>query len=79
MNSTKNGLEETTGRTEDDTFRVLARPNIEKMVELHPEWVSERRSADGIYDQRHNIAFARYYGWTWIEFLKAKKEAGYFS
>lgn len=67
------------GSTEDDTFRILARPNIDKMVVLHREWVAEHRKSNGTYDQQQNIQFAKYYGWTWITFLKAKKEAGYSS
>lgn len=63
--------------TEDDTFRILARPDIDKMVILHQECILEHRDASGTYDQQKNIVFSKYYGWTWIEFLKAKKEAGY--
>lgn len=75
MNTQENGIKESFH--EDDTFRVLARPDIEKMVELHREWVSARRSVNGVYDQQNNIKFAKYYGWTWIEYLKARREAGY--
>lgn len=79
MNSLQNGQRETeTGKSEDDLFRVLARPDIEKMVTLHAEWVQSHRDFTGTYNQTKNIEFARYYGWTWTEFLKAKKEAGYF-
>lgn len=63
--------------TEDDTFRILARPDIHKMYNLHKEWVQKHRK-NGIYDQQKNITFAKYYGWTWFEYLKAKKAAGYF-
>lgn len=65
--------------TEDDTFRVLARPDIHKMVVLHQDWQNgeKHKSANGSYSSLKNIEFAKYYGWTWIEFLKAKKIAGY--
>lgn len=78
MTSIKNIVEENLDNSEDDLFRVLARPDIEKMVILHADWIHSHRDCTGTYNQTKNIEFARYYGWTWIEFLKAKKEAGYF-
>jgi hypothetical protein len=81
LNLSKNteSLELHSHMTEDDTFRVLARPDIHKMVILHREWVQLHRGEDGTYDQQKNIKFARHYGWTWIEYLRARKEEGYFS
>lgn len=64
--------------TEDDTFRILARPDIHAMVTLHRQWILAHRK-NHRYDQQHNIKFAKHYGWTWIEFIKARKEAGYFA
>lgn len=63
--------------TEDDTFRVLARPNIHQMVELHFAW--KRKITDGgkDFNSMWNIPFMKHYGWTWMEFLRAKKDAGY--
>lgn len=63
--------------TEDDTFRVLARPNIEQMVELHFHWKKKITDKDKIFNSSLNISFMKYYGWTWLEFLRAKKDAGY--
>jgi hypothetical protein len=65
--------------TEDDTFRVLARPDIHTMVKLHQQYkVNCRRGQpDQPYPSTKNISFCKYYGWDWVEFLIAKKEAGY--
>lgn len=64
--------------TEDDTFRILARPNLDQMVELHAEFVyGWRKKHEGIYPTILNISFMRQHGWTWPEFLRAKKAAGY--
>lgn len=65
-----------TAATEDDTSRILARPDIHRMVELHREWQKKRYTA-GVYNTLGNIEFSKYYGWNWVEFLKAKKSAGY--
>ena len=65
--------------TEDDTFRILARPDIHKMVILHREWIQKERDRKGVYDSRKNITFCKHNGWQWIEFLREKKSAGYFS
>lgn len=73
--STLSGL----GSTEDDTFRILARPDVHKMHQLHQDWKSMHTDSTGKYDQQKNVVFARYYGWTWIEYLTARKEAGYFN
>lgn len=67
--------------TEDDTFRILSRPSIHKMVVLHKEWVKKKSTRyNGVYHQYNsmlNLEFAKYYGWGWVEYLKAKKESGY--
>ena len=64
--------------TEDDLFRILKRPDIHAMVVLHRDWVRDHRDAGGgIYDQRKNLELVKLYGWDWIEFLKARHEAGY--
>ncbi len=63
--------------TEDDTFRILARPNIDKMVELHWEWKMKITDEGKPFNSSWNIPFMKYHGWTWMEFLRAKKDAGY--
>jgi len=65
--------------TEDDTFRILSRPSIHQMVSLHVEWKKKHQRRDGTYNSTHNLRFAKHYGWGWIEYLRAKKEAGYTS
>lgn len=64
---------------EDDVFRILSKPDIHRMVVLHRKWVSDNQGAEGKYDQRKNIDFAVRYGWDWIEYLIARKIAGYAS
>jgi hypothetical protein len=66
-----------TAVTEDDTFRILARPDIHKMVILHTEWSQKQRALKDPFDTRKNIEFVKHHGWGWIEFLNAKKEKGY--
>lgn len=62
-------------KTEDDTFRVLSRPNIHEMIYLHQQW--RNTFANNSFDSRWNINFLEKHGWDWVEFLKAKKAAGY--
>ncbi len=61
--------------TEDDTFRILARPDIHAMVKLHIEW---KRYSRRPYNARLNIDFVKYYGWGWREFLDERRLHGYF-
>jgi hypothetical protein len=63
--------------TEDDTFRILARPNIDKMVDLHFAWRKKIISEGNLFNSSWNIPFMKYHGWTWTEFLIAKRNAGY--
>lgn len=63
--------------TEDDTFRVLARPNIHEMVELHITWKRSITDEGKTFNSMWNISFMKYHGWGWIEYLIAKKAAGY--
>ncbi len=60
--------------TEDDTCRVLARPDIHEMVRLYNDY---KKSRNVEYSSLDNIRFAKYYGWGWLEFLTAKNAAGY--
>jgi hypothetical protein len=77
MNTIPNTQDELAGKTEDDTFRILARPSIHEMVELHRKWKIKHSRKDGSYNTVHNLSFVKHYGWTWFEYLRAKKEAGY--
>lgn len=63
--------------TEDDTFRILARPNIHEMFELHIVWKRKFTDEGITFNSMWNIGFMKHYGWGWEEFLRAKKEAGY--
>lgn len=60
--------------TEDDTFRILARPNIDKMSELHFDWKRKITDEGKPFNNMWNIEFMKYHGWTWTEFLRAKKD-----
>lgn len=67
----------TTNYTEEDTFRVLARPDVHVMFNLHREW-KRKLAEDGTdFNSMWNISFMKYHGWTWVEFLRAKNDAGY--
>ena len=64
--------------TEDDTFRVLARPDIHKMVVIYRNnRLNWEKKNDTTYPSTQNIVICKHYGWGWIEFLVAKKNAGY--
>ncbi len=63
--------------TEDDTFRILARPNIHKMVEMHNTWKIKVGKEHNVFNSMWNVSFMKYHGWTWVEFLREKKNAGY--
>ena len=63
--------------TEDETFRILARPNIDRMVELHFIWKRKITDEGMAFNSSWNISFMKHHGWTWTEFLRAKKDAGY--
>lgn len=59
--------------TEDDTFRILARPPFEEMHDLHRAWKEKWKSAhpwDVTYPSTLNMEFAKHYGWTWIEYQR---------
>lgn len=58
--------------TEDDTFRILARPPFEKMADLHRAWKEEwkRTHPNDLYPTTLNVEFARHYGWTWLEYQR---------
>lgn len=58
-------MEPETKYTEDDLFRVLARPKFEEMVQIYRVWwhaVIEK-------DTTKRVAFMKKYGWTWFEFI----------
>jgi hypothetical protein len=60
--------------TEDDTFRILARPDIHEMVRLHAEYTKQwHANNSGTYPTTENIRFAKHYGWNWVEFLDVKR------
>jgi len=63
--------------TEDDTFRILARPDIHEMVRLHWAWVKSITDEGKKFNSSWNITFMKSHGWTWLEFLRTKKSAGY--
>jgi hypothetical protein len=63
--------------TEDDTFRVLARPKLEQMMELHAAWKRKIHEDGAEFNTTWNIAFMKHHGWTWVEYLTAKHHAGY--
>lgn len=55
----------------DDLFRILARPDFDKIRSMHAEHVSQyRRAHNGHYPSTENVSFMKYYGWTWLEFVK---------
>lgn len=58
--------------TEDDTFRILARPKFDEMRAIHQRW-----KADQGRPSYHNIAFMKSYGWTWLEYIRERSERGY--
>ena len=61
--------------TEDDTFERLRRPTIHEMVAMYHQWMFD--NYPGTKDTRKNIVFAKTHNWDWLEYLIAKKEAGY--
>lgn len=62
--------------TEEDTVRILCRPDIHRMVELYQIHKIERYSVED-YSSLNNIKFAKKHGWNWLQFLREKKKAGY--
>jgi len=62
--------------TEDDTFRVLARPSVEEMVKLHREHYREWCSNSEVYPASQCVIFAKHHGWGWLEYLIARKASG---
>lgn len=61
--------------TEDDTFNRLCRPSVHEMVSMYQQWHMD--NYPGMRDTRTNLEFARVHNWDWLEFLIAKKAAGY--
>jgi hypothetical protein len=59
--------------TEDDTFRVLARPGFDEMFRIHAAWWRNENSNN----RSLRITFMKSHGWTWLEFvLELKKRKG---
>jgi hypothetical protein len=58
--------------TEDDTFRILARPSVHEMVRLDGQ-----RTRMKPYCAISNIVWAKEHGWQWGEYQRARKAAGY--
>jgi len=54
--------------TEDDTFRILARPTFDEMTQLF-------KSIPEMYPYER-IAFAKIYGWSWAEYASVCREKG---
>ena len=52
-------------KTEDDTFRILARPDFSKIREMY---FGSNFQGTGRCLER--IAFMKEYGWTWREFTQ---------
>lgn len=61
--------------TEDDTARVLSRPDIHEMEKLYRDFCFSINY--GKYNSLDNITFAKSYKWCWLEFLIARKKEGY--
>lgn len=59
--------------TEDELFKVLSRPGIHEMVSIFSEWDASNNSSI------NRLAFMKEFKWDWVEFLIAKKAAGYAS
>jgi hypothetical protein len=58
--------------TEDDTFRILARPPFDRMREIHRLWKTQ-----GHRVSYENVAFMRRHGWTWLEYVNERSDRGY--
>jgi len=58
--------------TEDDLFRVLARPKLPEMISLYGAWWNSLI----VKDPTKRIPFMKKYGWTWYEFIHECKRAG---
>ena len=67
-NMQQNGNEET--NSQDDLFRILARPSFDEIREMHAEHKWKYREKHGEYPSTENIAFMKHHGWTWFEFLR---------
>lgn len=50
---------------EDDTFRILNRPNFSEIRDMYFAWKNS-------YSQSsyQNINFMKYYGWSWAEYAR---------
>lgn len=59
--------------TEDDTFRILARPDVHELMTLYQKNMKKRGSA---YTSIENVSFCKYHGWRWREFLQEARAAG---
>lgn len=54
-------------KTEDDTFRRLARPNFFEMNTIFRDWsITHHNKID-------RISFMKSYGWTWLEYLTTRR------
>jgi hypothetical protein len=62
--------------SEDDTYRILARPSFEDMASLLRAYRVSQYEEQGKYPTTENIRFCKQHGWGWIEFLQASKLAG---
>lgn len=61
--------------SEEDTFNRLRRPSLAEMENLYQE--RKRTYVYVVQSSFENIDFAKKHGWDWLEFLKARKNAGY--
>jgi len=59
---------------EDDTFRILSRPSVHEMVMIDGRRPQRLRP---LYSSLDNIVWAAEYGWSWGEYQRARKAAGY--
>ena len=72
-----NGNVATQGTSEDDTFRILARPSFDKIREMHCDYKRSWRAAHGSnYPSTLNVSFMKHHGWTWLEFIKEQHYRG---
>ena len=60
---------------EERCFRILARPSLSEMHEKHVTWIRSFTDQGKTYNSMLNIPFMKKHGWTWVEFLYAKKAA----
>lgn len=58
---------------EERCFRILARPPINEMIEIHAKWQKSITDNGMPFNSIRNIGFMIEHGWTWIEFVYARK------